>query len=141
MELGITHFIQEVECCIAGTHFLFRCNSRCNIVGGLEQERSDKWGRKTVMSVEQTREATSTPRSPDEGWFVRLARLQELLTACPSDILSRCELAALLETMEMYEEALVNWKVVIDRDANHLKAREGVVRCRRKTGRHLQPAC
>jgi len=83
----------------------------------------------------------STPRSPDEDWVVRLARLQELLAACPGDILSRCELAVMFETMEMYEEALVNWKALIEHDANNLKAREGVVRCRQKTGRHLQSAC
>ncbi len=76
----------------------------------------------------------STPRSPKEDWLVRLGRLQELLTACPGDILSRCELAALLETMDMYEEALVHWKVVIDLDANHLNAREGLVRCHQKAG-------
>lgn len=86
------------------------------------------------MSVERTKEPTSTPRFPDEDWLVQLARLQALLTACPSDILSRCELAALLETMDMSEEALVQWKVVIDLDANHLKAREGVVRCLQKGG-------
>jgi len=71
--------------------------------------------------------------------LLRLVRLQELLTACPSDILSRCELAAIFETMEMYEEALVNWKVAIESDANSLIAREGVVRCRQKIGcRRLQ---
>jgi hypothetical protein len=90
------------------------------------------------MSVEQTREATSTPRSPDEGWYVRLSRLQGLLTACPSDILSRCELATLLEAMDLCEEALVHWKVVIDLDANSLIAREGLVRCHQKTIPHLQ---
>ena len=95
----------------------------------------------TVMSIDQTSEPISTPRSPDEGWIVRLTRLQELLTACPSDILSRGELAVMLETMEMYEEALVNWKTLIERDANNLKAREGIVRCRQKTGRHFQSAC
>jgi len=92
------------------------------------------------MSVEPTRDPLSPPRSPKEDWLVRLARLQELLTACPSDILSRCELAALLETMEMCEEALVQWKAVIDLDANSLIAREGLVRCHQKTGHHLQSA-
>lgn len=88
------------------------------------------------MSTEPTRDPVSTPRSPKEDWLVRFGRLQDLLTACPSDILSRCELAALLETMDMYEEALVHWKVVIDLDANHLNAREGLVRCHQKTGHH-----
>ena len=89
------------------------------------------------MSMASRREPLLSPRSPKEDWLVRLARLQELLTACPSDLLSRCELATLLETMDMYEEALVHWKVVIDLDANHLNAREGLVRCHQKTGHHL----
>lgn len=93
------------------------------------------------MSVEPTRKSLSPPRSPKEDWLVRLARLQELLAACPCDLLSRCEMAALLETMDMYEEALVHWKVVIDLDANHLNAREGVVRCHhQKTGHYRQSA-
>jgi hypothetical protein len=89
-----------------------------------------------VMSVGSTREPVLPPRSPKEDWLVQLARLQALLTACPSDLLSRCELAALLETMDLYEEAWVHWKAVIDLDANHLNAREGLVRCHQKTGRH-----
>ncbi len=88
------------------------------------------------MSVASTREPVLPPRSPKEDWLVQLARLQALLAACPSDLLSRCELAALLETMDLYEEALVHWKVVIDLDANHLNAREGLVRCHQKTGHH-----
>ena len=86
------------------------------------------------MSVGSTGESVRPSPLPKEDWLVRLARLQALLTACPSDLLSRCELAALLETMDMYEEALIHWKVVIDLDANHLNAREGVVRCHQKTG-------
>ena len=93
------------------------------------------------MSVEPPRDLLSPPQSSKEDWLVQLARLQALLTACPSDLLSRCELATFLETMDMYEEALVHWKAVIDLDANSLIAREGLVRCHQKTGRHLQPAC
>jgi len=93
------------------------------------------------MSVGSTTESVSPPQSPKEDWLVQLARLQALLAACPSDLLSRCELAALLETMDMYEEASVHWKVVIDLDANHLNAREGVVRCHhQKTGHYRQSA-
>lgn len=91
-----------------------------------------------VMSVEETKGPSSTPRSSDEDRFIRLARLHELLTVCPSDILSRCELAGILEVMEMYEEALANWNAVIECDANNLKAREGVARCHRHAGRHPQ---
>lgn len=83
-------------------------------------------------------EPPSFPRTPGEDWFARLARLEELLTACPSDTLSRCELAAILERLEQYEEALFNWSAVLTCDANNLKAREGIARCRRLTGRPLQ---
>jgi cytochrome c-type biogenesis protein CcmH/NrfG len=89
------------------------------------------------MSAEQVRKAP-VPKALCGDWHAQLARLEKLLTACPSDILSRCELAAILERMEQYEEALFNWKAVLECDANNLKAREGVVRCRRETGRHLQ---
>ena len=73
-----------------------------------------------------------------EEWVARLTRLQEALTACPTDVLSRCELAAILERLEQYEEALSNWDAVLACDPNSLKAREGVARCRQRTGHPLQ---
>jgi len=77
-------------------------------------------------------------KTSGEDWIVRLTWLQEALTACPTDILSRCELAMILEALEQHEEALFNWKAVLACDANSLKAREGVVRCRQRIGRPLQ---
>jgi cytochrome c-type biogenesis protein CcmH/NrfG len=65
-------------------------------------------------------------------------RLQEALTTCPADILSRCELATILERLEQHEEALFNWKAVLACDVNSLTAREGVARCRQRTGHPLQ---
>ena len=91
-----------------------------------------------VMSAEQMAEPPSLSRASGEDWVARLTRLQELLSACPTDILSRCELAAILERLEQYEEALFNWKAALACDANNLKAREGMARCRRLTGRPLQ---
>lgn len=73
-----------------------------------------------------------------EAWVARLTRLQEAVTACPTDVLSRCELAAILERLEQHEEALFNWKAVLACDPNSLKAREGVARCRQRIGRPLQ---
>jgi len=64
----------------------------------------------------------------------RLAELQKLLEICPRDILARCDLAVLLEELGLPDEALFNWKAVLDFDPNNLKAREGVNRCRRRTG-------
>ena len=74
----------------------------------------------------------------NESWMVRLAELQELLTVCPTDLAARCDLALLLERLDQHEEAQFNWKAVLDSDPNNLKAREGIARCRRRTGRPLQ---
>ncbi|MEK7762978.1 MAG: hypothetical protein AAB433_15505 [Nitrospirota bacterium] len=74
----------------------------------------------------------------DDAWIARLAQLQDALAACPTDLLSRCELAAILERLEQHEEALFNWKAVLACDPNSLKAREGVARCLQRTGRRLQ---
>lgn len=68
----------------------------------------------------------------------RLAELQKLLAVCPGDVLARCDLAILLEELDMPDEASFNWKAVLDFDPNNLKAREGVVRCRARTGRPFQ---
>lgn len=74
----------------------------------------------------------------NEPWVARLAELQKLLTVCPADLLARCDLALLLERLDQYDEALFNWKAVLDSDPNNLKAREGMARCRNRTGRPLQ---
>jgi thioredoxin-like negative regulator of GroEL len=78
------------------------------------------------------------PRASSEEWIARIGRLQDALAVCPSDILARCELAMLLEQLEQPEEALLNWNAVLTRDPNSLKAREGVARCRQRTGQPLQ---
>lgn len=52
-------------------------------------------------------------------------------------IVARQELAALLERLGQHEEALFNWKGVLAYDSNNLKAREGVARCRQRTGWHM----
>ena len=74
----------------------------------------------------------------NESWMGRLAELQEVLTVLPTDLASRCDLAPLLERLDQHEEAQFNWKAVLDSDPNNLKAREGIARCRRRTGRPLQ---
>ncbi|MEQ1794996.1 MAG: hypothetical protein ABL970_12480 [Nitrospira sp.] len=74
----------------------------------------------------------------NEPWIARLNELQKLLTVCPTDLLTRCELALLLERLDQHEEAHFNWKAVLEADPNNLKAREGIARCRSRTGRPLQ---
>ena len=73
-----------------------------------------------------------------ESGIDRVTRLQHLLNACPTDLLTRFELATLLEDLYRYEEALLNWKAVLSCDPNNLEAREGMARCRRQIGRPLQ---
>lgn len=80
----------------------------------------------------------STEHPSSDEWIARLTRLQESLALCPTDILTRCELAILLEQLAQHEEALFNWKAVLACDPNHLKAREGLARCRRRAGCPLQ---
>ena len=73
-----------------------------------------------------------------KDWVARVTQLQEELIAWPANTLARCELAATLEKLERYEDALANWKVVLESEPNSLKAREGLVRCRQRTGRPRQ---
>ena len=80
------------------------------------------------------------PYALSEEWIARISRLQDALVVCPADILARCELATLLEKLEQPEEALFNWNTVLTCDPNSLKAREGVARCRQRTGRPLRSA-
>jgi hypothetical protein len=93
-----------------------------------------------AVTAEHMLESPQARKTSGEDWIVRITRLQEALTACPTDILSRCELATILETLEQYEEALFNWKAVLACNANSLKAREGMVRCHERIGRPL-PSC
>ena len=60
----------------------------------------------------------------------RLAELQQLLAISPGDVRARCDLAGLLEELGLVDEALSNWRAVLDFDPNNLVAREGVNRCR-----------
>lgn len=77
-------------------------------------------------------------RQPAIDWFEHLQRLSDALVLCPTDLATRCELAALLEQLDQHEEALVNWNRVLTSDPNNLPAREGSARCRRRMGRSLQ---
>ena len=88
-----------------------------------------------TVNGESSRNSSSPLR---KDWVARVTRLQEELVAWPANTLARCELAATLEKLERYEDALGHWKVVLESDPNSLKAREGVVRCRQQTGRPRQ---
>jgi tetratricopeptide (TPR) repeat protein len=67
--------------------------------------------------------------------IIRLRRLQDAVTVCPTDLTTRCELASLLEELGRLEEALFNWKAVLACNPNHLNAWEGAARCREELAR------
>ena len=73
-----------------------------------------------------------------DGRVARLTDLEETLTRCRTDIMAREEFATLLERLGQHGEALFNWQAVLACDANNLKARGGIARCRQRTGRPLQ---
>lgn len=60
--------------------------------------------------------------------------LQTRLTDCPTDALTQCALASLLEELGQPEEALCQWNAVLVCDPDSLKDRAGVVRCRQRIG-------
>ena len=91
-----------------------------------------------AVRAERSAEPPAMPYAPSEEWIARIGRLQDALEVCPADILARSELATLLEQLGKPEEALFNWNAVLACDPNSLKAREGVARCRQRTGRPLQ---
>ena len=73
-------------------------------------------------------------RSSDTERVQHITRLRGALAVCPTDVVSRCRLAALLEEQGQHEEALFNWRMVLSCDPNNLTAREGFARCRRGAG-------
>ncbi len=77
------------------------------------------------------------PHMSSPGWLAKLTRLQEALTLCPTDVLTRCDLPAMLESLDQHEEALFNWKAVLACAPNNLRAREGVAQCRQRIGHPL----
>lgn len=103
-----------------------------------EQKMSESMAVKAERSVEPP---TLLRHALREEWIARIGQLQDTLAVCPTDISTRCELATLLEKLEQPEEALCNWYAVLACDPNSLKAREGLVRCRQRTGRPLSPFC
>ena len=92
-----------------------------------------------TMKKEDAMESMScSDRPPNKDWFSQLQQLSDALVLCPTDVGTRCELAALLEQLGQHEEALVNWNTVLTSDPNNLTAREGSVRCRQRMGRPFQ---
>ena len=84
----------------------------------------------TIKNEGAPERMSGTNRPPNQDWFAQLQQLSDALVLCPTDVGTRCELAALLEQLGQHEEALVNWNAVLLSEPNHLTAREGSARCR-----------
>jgi thioredoxin-like negative regulator of GroEL len=92
-----------------------------------------------ATKTERSGETPSSLHHPaGDEWTARLSRLQKTLAVCPADISTRSDLATLLEQLDQPEEALFNWKAILSRDPNSLKAREGAARCLQRMGRSFQ---
>lgn len=92
----------------------------------------------TMKNEDATEGMSCSDRPPNKDWFSQLQQLSDALVPCPTDVGTRCELAALLEQLGQHEEALINWNAVLTSDPNNLTAREGSARCRQRMGRPLQ---
>lgn len=67
---------------------------------------------------------------PGQERATRLEQLNRAVAVCPGDVVSRIELAVLLEDSGEVDRALDHWRLVLKYDLNHLKAWEGLARCR-----------
>jgi cytochrome c-type biogenesis protein CcmH/NrfG len=96
--------------------------------------------RMAIKAERQVEPPASMHHAPNEEWIARVGELQDVLAVCPTDILAGSELATLLEQLGQLEEALCHWNAVLACDPNSLNGREGVARCRQRTGHPLRPA-
>lgn len=107
----------------------------------MEKKAEQKKSARMAVTAEGSMEPPTLLRHAlREEWIARIGQLQDTLAVCPTDISTRCELAMLLEKLGQPEEALFNWNTVLTCDPNSLKAREGVARCRQRTGPPLESA-
>jgi hypothetical protein len=106
----------------------------------LKEEVKNRRGASRAMNIgTPSAQPSSTTRSePGTSWIKWVLLLQTRLTDCPTDTLTRCALASLLEELGQPDEALCHWNAVLVCDPDSLKARAGVVRCRQRIGQPLQ---
>ena len=112
-----------------------------NETGGILKEEAKKWrGASKAMNIDATAPQLSptTLSEPGTSWVKWVPLLQTRLADCPTDSLTRCALASLLEKLGKPDEALCHWNAVLVCDLDSLKARAGVVRCRQGIGQPLQ---
>jgi len=108
-----------------------------NKTGGILKEEAKKRkgvGRAMNIGTPSAQPPVSAGSEPATSQMKWVALLQTRMADCPTDTLTRCTLASLLEELGQPEEALCHWNAVLVYDANNLKARAGVTRCRHRIG-------
>ncbi len=105
-------------------------------VGILSKEAKKRMGASRAMHIDITPPKPSpiTPSDPATSLIKWVTLLQERLTDCPTDTVTRCALASLLEEQGQPEEALCHWNAVLVYDPDSLKARHGITRCLQRMG-------
>lgn len=108
-----------------------------NGTGGILKEEANNRksaGRATSIDTPSARPNPATESEPGTSPMKWVSLLQTRMTDCPTDTLTRCTLASLLEDLEQPEEALCHWNAVLLYDPNSLKAQAGEARCRQRIG-------
>ena len=108
-----------------------------NKTGGiLKEEAKKRKGMGRAMNIDTPSAQQTVPTGSEPATFQTkwVALLQTRMADCPTDTLTRCTLAALLEELGQPEEALCHWNAVLVYDPNNLNARAGMTRCRHRIG-------
>ncbi|OGW50615.1 MAG: hypothetical protein A2V62_04530 [Nitrospirae bacterium RBG_19FT_COMBO_58_9] len=104
--------------------------------GILKEENKKRGGASRAMNIgtPSAQPSPTTESEPGTSPMKWVSLLQARLTDCPTDTLTRCALASLLEELGQPEDALCHWNGVLLYDPNSLKAQAGVARCRERIG-------
>ena len=108
-----------------------------NKTGGiLKEEAKKRTGVNRAMNIGTPSAQPPVPdgSEPATSQMKWVALLQTRMADCPTDTLTRCTLASLLEELGQPEEALCHWNAVLVYDPNNLNARAGVARCCQRIG-------
>ena len=104
--------------------------------GILKEENKKRRSASRAMNIDTPSAQPSPPTEsePSTSRMKWVPLLQMRLADCPTDFLTRCTLASLLEDLGQPEEALCHWNAVLVYDPDSLKAQAGEARCRQRIG-------
>ena len=105
-----------------------------NETGRILKEKAKKWrGASNAMNIDATApqlSPTTLSSEPGTSWVKWVPLLQTRLADCPTDTLTRCARASLLEELGKPEEALCHWSAALVYNPDNLKTQEGMVQLR-----------